>query len=123
MALNVKGLVAQAFKTAQALVPDAMPAVQIRLGPNSVTDPVTEQSVTTWQVEKQINPVAYKAKSERDKFPAEVNVKSFAFQISEFPAGTDIDQKGEIIEDGLTWQVYTAEKDPTGSLAIFHAKR
>lgn len=124
MAINVKALVGQAFAIAGSLVPDALPLVTLRLGKTSVTDPVADTASVTWLLEQPINPVAYKAKSERDKAPLEANLKTFAVEMGKLPQGTDINQNGQIQDsEGTIWHIYKAEKDPALSLAIFHTRR
>lgn len=123
MAINVKDLVAAAFTTARGLVPTAMPEVTVRLGPTTTINPVTEESSTAWQHEATANPVAYQAENERENAPTETSVRSFAVPIGELPAGLPIDQTGQIQEGATLWHVYRVETDPTGNLAIFHARR
>ena len=127
MALNIAQLVTGAFGIAQSLVPTALPAVTIRANPTTTVNPVTDTEVTVWGVSLSgIKTVAYADQNERDSEPAETNQRSFAVNAADLAPHSPaiFTQTTEIqTPDGLVWQVYRVNPDPTGSLLIFYARR
>ncbi len=126
MSINLSALVRQAFATAKALVPDALPEVTLRVNPTPSINPITDTSAPTWAITvANLTPVAFAAKQEKENQPVEKNLRSFAFDRAAIghPISSLMDQTAEIDEQGVIWNVYRVESDPTGSLVILHASR
>lgn len=120
--LDITSLVAGAFGTAKALVPDAFPTVRIRMGRTATVDVVADTSTSTWALDKDVEPVAYGDKNERKNEGNESNLRSFAIQEADLDGNTPTED-AIFIDGDVTWETYRVDRDPTNNLAIFQTKR
>ena len=123
--MNIAALVSQAFGISRDLAPDAFPTCTLRLNSTTAVNPANGSDVTTWETEvPNLKPVGYNSKQEQENQPAEANAKAFAFDTADLPGTSrNPDQSGQVEEGDITWEIYRAEADPTGSLFIFYCRR
>jgi hypothetical protein len=128
MAIDVRALAAQAFKLAKSLTPQAFEAVTVRINPSTEVNHSADSEVTTWEHEIAVSQaLRYEATSEREDLPIEATLKNFLVDMTDLPTGlalSKVDQNSELQDaENVIWEVFKAETDPTGSIAIFSGRR
>lgn len=128
MALDIKALARTAFLLAKDLGAQAFETVTARINPTTSTDFSSDVESTTWEHEiSDLSALRFDEGSERDDLPVEANLKNFLIDVQDLPAGlalAKLDQNGEIEDaDGVIWEIYKTEVDPTGSALTFYARR
>lgn len=90
--------------------------VTVRLGAESVADPVEDTTATTWlAVITGLTLLAYDTAEERDEIPIESRLKTFFLDPADYPPGIPFAQTGEVqTKDGTVWKIYRVDLAPNG---------
>ncbi len=120
--MNFRTLVKGAFDLGRRIAPQAFPKCRIRLGPETVVDPVADTETTIWSVDlRDIHPIQYDQKNQEST--VDETTKTFAFPSALFPQRATFNQRGELDDGHTTWDAYLVEQDPSGSLILIHCRK
>ena len=128
MALDLNALASGAFKTALGIAPQAFRKATVRLGPTpGAYDPATDTtSGDSWAIEgTDIDALKYDDENQREDQPLEAKMATFLVDINDLPGATDatLQQDGTVTENGVEWECYRAEIDPSKSIVQLHCRR
>jgi hypothetical protein len=117
--MSLTATIRAAVDRAFAAAGDAQSTVTVRLGPTSAYDVAIDQMVITWDHEDVVQAIGYDEVEEDT--PAEFRIRAFAVRGADL--SVEAEQEGEIVDDdGLVWQIFLVEPDPTESIWILHCR-
>jgi hypothetical protein len=128
MALDLQSLAQTAFTLAKDLAGQAFEPITLRINPTVSISIADDLESTTWEHEVSVaKALRFDESDERISSLPEFRLKNFLVDISDLPDGLALDkinQNSEIVTaDGVAWEVYQADVDPTGSAATFFTRR
>lgn len=128
MALDLQELARITFALAKDLAAQAFEPVTVRINPTIVTDISADTETTTWEHEVSVEKaLRFDEIDEKVGSLPEFRLKNFLVDVQDLPSGLalgKINQNAELQDsDGVIWEVYQAEVDPTGSAATFFTRR
>ena len=128
MALDIKALAANAFVLAKDLAAQAFEPITVRLNPTTSVAIAADVETTTWEHEIAVTKaLRFDESDEKVAALPKSRLKNFLVDMTDLPDGLALDKVNEDSEledgDGVIWEIFQAEVDPTGSSAIFYARK